>query len=488
MHRFGWVAVLALSLMLLPTASASYPSEPEGDWYLLDQGGVLTDGQERAMSERLAEVEASTGTLVRVVTITRMIDFGLEADVEYFDEDTGYARGMYDYYGMEGDENKTILIALSAQDRRFKFVMPGHSETAQIMSQVVFDEDVAPHLRGNNWNTGLKAAIDGIEPYASDEVSTVPKPVFWGMLAMAVLAVPLVVRKAKNDFKSANYDGDKSLFAYSRLWKESLVARGMATFEAMVGEEDSKAKWEHLGDVKAIQECDLIEQIGTSTEIRTGVLRMDKRAEVYNIPEDFPLEYDGLDDDIAAINNHIKAPSFFSFIAFVQPCYVFIGALFVFNFFLKNDNLGFDVVLMDFNSFNGLYMILIPLLLAGILTVALALSPSFRVVSSIGSAGSSVSNEYVEVYSQIPAIDQPISATRNAAGGLVVPGFLGTIGAMSTSGYIIESTGRDEYGNETFEVYRDYTDHGSDSGSHGGGGGCGGGGCGGGGCGGGGGF
>jgi hypothetical protein len=53
------------------------------------------------------------------------------------------------------------------------------------------------------------------------------------------------------------------------------------------------------------------------------------------------------------------------------------------------------------------------------------------------------------------------------------------------NGFLVVSSGRDEFGNEMYDVQRDYSS--SDSGGDSGGG-CGGGGCGGGGCGGGGGF
>ena len=131
MRRFGLALLLTFSLIILPTASAQYPAEPEGDWYLLDLGGVLSDGEEEAMNQRLVELTNSTGTLVRVVTISSMQDYtGYDDYPEYFDEDEGYARGMYQHFNMEGGENKTILIALSVEDRRFKFVMPDHSTFA----------------------------------------------------------------------------------------------------------------------------------------------------------------------------------------------------------------------------------------------------------------------------------------------------------------------------------------------------------------------
>jgi uncharacterized membrane protein YgcG len=485
MRRFGLALLLTFSLIILPTASAQYPAEPEGDWYLLDLGGVLSDGEEEAMNQRLVELTNSTGTLVRVVTISSMQDYtGYDDYPEYFDEDEGYARGMYQHFNMEGGENKTILIALSVEDRRFKFVMPDHSTFAQAQSQKVFDNDVAPELRFSHWNDGLMAAIDGIEPYASDDFTMLPKFVFWGALGMAVLSVPLVILKTKKDFKSANYDGTKTLEAYTRLLKESLVLRSTATFEAMDGEDDSKAKWEHLEDLKSVQECDSVEKMMIDPKIMTAMVRMGKRADDLNISEDQPVEYDGLEEDIASVNNHIVAKSYFFFGAYVFSSFFFIIMMLLFNLGLKSIGLGFDVIFIDFNTFDGLYMILLPLLFTVIhILVITFLKPLRITLSTIVSIF--ISRQYMENSMLMRVGTEPLSSTPNPAGGFLIPGFLGATGMMSMNGFLVVSSGRDEFGNEMYDVQRDYSS--SDSGGDSGGG-CGGGGCGGGGCGGGGGF
>ena len=193
--RKNVLLLLTLTLIFaLPNVSADFPPEPEGEWYLIDYGNVLSDNEEIEMVSKLMDVQNSTGALVRVVTINSMYDLGVDTYDTYFDEDNGYAREMYQYYGMEGGENETILIALSAEDRRFKFVMPGHSTFAQQQSQVVFDDDVAPYLGANQWNKGLNKAIDGIEPYAADDITTLPKIIFWGLLVFAILCIPVVVK------------------------------------------------------------------------------------------------------------------------------------------------------------------------------------------------------------------------------------------------------------------------------------------------------
>jgi uncharacterized membrane protein YgcG len=311
-----------------------------------------------------------------------------------------------------------------------------------------------------------------------------PKFVFWGALGMAVLSVPLVILKTKKDFKSANYDGTKTLEAYTRLLKESLVLRSTATFEAMDGEDDSKAKWEHLEDLKSVQECDSVEKMMIDPKIMTAMVRMGKRADDLNISEDQPVEYDGLEEDIALVNNHIVAKSYFFFGAYVFSSFFFIIMMLLFNLGLKSIGLGFDVIFIDFNTFDGLYMILLPLLFTVIhILVITFLKPLRITLSTIVSIF--ISRQYMENSMLMRVGTEPLSSTPNPAGGFLIPGFLGATGMMSMNGFLVVSSGRDEFGNEMYDVQRDYSS--SDSGGDSGGG-CGGGGCGGGGCGGGGGF
>jgi uncharacterized membrane protein YgcG len=219
-------------------------------------------------------------------------------------------------------------------------------------------------------------------------------------------------------------------------------------------------------------------------KIMTAMVRMGKRADDLNISEDQPVEYDGLEEDIALVNNHIVAKSYFFFGAYVFSSFFFIIMMLLFNLGLKSIGLGFDVIFIDFNTFDGLYMILLPLLFTVIhILVITFLKPLRITLSTIVSIF--ISRQYMENSMLMRVGTEPLSSTPNPAGGFLIPGFLGATGMMSMNGFLVVSSGRDEFGNEMYDVQRDYSS--SDSGGDSGGG-CGGGGCGGGGCGGGGGF
>lgn len=485
--RKNILLLLTLTLIFaLPNVSADYPPEPEEDWYLIDYGNVLSDNEEIEMVSKLMDVQNSTGALVRVVTIKSMYDLNVDMYDTYFDEDNGYARGMYQYYGMEGGENETILIALSAEDRRFKFVMPGHSTFAQQQSQVVFDDDVAPYLGANQWNKGLNNAIDGIEPYAADDINTLPKIIFWGLLVFAILCIPVVVKKAKNDYNKTNYNDVESRVSYNRLVKESLIQRGQLALDSMEGSEDSKAKWELLEDIDTIKKFDEYGEqplIG-SQKNHLAMIRLTKRADDLNIDEDNVLELESIDRDIENINKHVSTKDSIGFGAYVFSSMFFIVVMLVFNLGLKSEGLGIDEIITNFETINGFYMILIPILLTTVYTIVITFVKPLKLAFSMILAAFLFPNYAKNMMIISPSI-KPISKTTNASGAVLIPGFLGITGMLSMNGFNVVSTGRDEYGNEMYDVHRDYSS--SDSGGSSCGSSCGGG-CGGGGCGGGGGF
>ncbi|MDG1546158.1 MAG: TPM domain-containing protein, partial [Candidatus Poseidoniaceae archaeon] len=113
MSHFSKVVLLSIiTILLLPAVQAeqTFPIEPEGEWYVLDAADVFDDQTEIQMSSELSDIRNRTNTLVRVVTIESMADYGVEKDREYFMGDSGYARQMFQHYGMEGNEEKAIMI------------------------------------------------------------------------------------------------------------------------------------------------------------------------------------------------------------------------------------------------------------------------------------------------------------------------------------------------------------------------------------------
>ena len=133
-----------------PESKIIVPDAPEGDWYVLDLAGVISDQTELEYTKELKRVTDESGVTVRLVTVKSMYDasngscitpeyYNFCGDEDYFSDDRGYARQMFRHFGMEDGNHPGMLIALSTEDRQFKFVMPDLSLTTQKVSQGVFE-------------------------------------------------------------------------------------------------------------------------------------------------------------------------------------------------------------------------------------------------------------------------------------------------------------------------------------------------------------
>ena len=118
-----------------------FPPAPEGDWYVYDVAGVISEETEAEFEEELVRIQEEYGILVRLVTIEDMWNYGVgpwDPSEDFFSEDEGYARQMFQHFGMEGGEEPSMMIALSTGDRQFKFVMPDMPALNQRISGDVF--------------------------------------------------------------------------------------------------------------------------------------------------------------------------------------------------------------------------------------------------------------------------------------------------------------------------------------------------------------
>jgi uncharacterized membrane protein YgcG len=176
MSHFSKVVLLAIiTILLLPAVQAeqTFPEEPDGEWYVLDAADVLDNQTEMQMSSELSAIRNRTNTLVRVVTIESMADYGVDEGREYFMGDGGYARQMFQHYNMEGNEEKAMMITFSEQDRKFRFIMPDHEVSNQQRSGEVYQNEVKPYLAADDWQVGTWMAINSAE-YIIEDIPMFP--------------------------------------------------------------------------------------------------------------------------------------------------------------------------------------------------------------------------------------------------------------------------------------------------------------------------
>jgi uncharacterized membrane protein YgcG len=163
-----------------------FPPAPEGEWYVYDVAGVISDETEAEFEEELVRIQEEYGILVRLVTIGDMWNYGVGPwypDEDFFSEDEGYARQMFQHFGMEGGEEPSMMIALSTGDRQFKFVMPDMPALNQRMSGDVFINgawrlgDAADHYEGNlDWGENTVGMYYGYDNCEWGE----PRDQWWG--------------------------------------------------------------------------------------------------------------------------------------------------------------------------------------------------------------------------------------------------------------------------------------------------------------------
>jgi len=167
------VVILLSSSVAGELGPNNFPPQPEGEWYVYDAAGVISDETEAEFEEELIRIHEEYGVLVRLVTIEEMWNYGVktwQTGQEFFSDDEGYARQMFQHYGMEGGEEPSMMIALSTGDRQFKFVMPDMPALNQGISGDVFINgawrlsDAADHYEGNlDWGENSVGAYDGYD-------------------------------------------------------------------------------------------------------------------------------------------------------------------------------------------------------------------------------------------------------------------------------------------------------------------------------------
>ena len=166
------VVILLSSSVAGELGSNNFPPQPEGEWYVYDVAGVISDETEAEFEEELIRIHEEYGVLVRLVTIEEMWNYGVktwQTSEDFFSDDEGYARQMFQHYGMEGGAEPSMMIALSTGDRQFKFVMPDMPALNQRISGDVFINgawrlgEAADHYEGWWGSDGVYTGYDNCE-------------------------------------------------------------------------------------------------------------------------------------------------------------------------------------------------------------------------------------------------------------------------------------------------------------------------------------
>ncbi|GEM_PF-4515952 len=513
---------LLVMIFLLPIASgtavaegmdalSNFPPEPEGEWYVYDVADVISNESEAEWEADLRAAHRESGRLVRLVTIPSMCAFDTYAGqygndydrcvVDWtFDEcydgcdegfayEDSYAARMFRAYGMWETDEPSMLIGVSIEDRRFRYVMPDHTTAEQRFSGTQFEK--------HSWRLSDAANGDGswedaLEPHVEfgllvSEGETAPYPMALQVLLIAGVLIGALsitfgfgrVYRTNSDTEPAinrlslgcyremavliharlTLDGNFAAMERYRVHIEA-IEKHMATFyDTLTGVREAPKAHE----VPMMEyEFDELRKLLVEIEACFGEMGLHQSAERQEVESAVafePLDY-GQDiehihtqlDDLSTTWKQIRLPAWAGFVlagVFVAACFVEQGvALFSvspYHFAFHAGNV--------WPLLGGLIPLFIGLVVSGNVIYAAR-------VEGLPSRGATTVD--------FAALDWP------------------DFGASMAGGYDAMLVGHDEHGSPIYEMHQTYSD--SDGGGGGGGGGCGGGGCGGGGCGGGGGF
>ena len=512
--------MLLLPLTLGGTAAAeegtdplsNFPPQPEGEWYILDTADVISSETEAEWEAELRAAHEESGRLVRLVTIDRMCSWdnttdsydgdewprclyepGFDESSLYdsgFADDDAYAARMFRAYGMWQTDEPSMLIGVSTEDRRFRYVMPDHTTAEQRYSGQQFSMH---SWRLSDAADGYGSWEDALEPHVGfgllvSEGKTEPYPAvvqtaLIGGLVVAVLGMILVIggntkaeistEPAKNRLALGAYR-EMAVLIHARMtldgnfgamerYREHIEAieKQMAMYGDVItgGRKMREPLIEHNEAIEEHEEEELrkvLAEIDACFE-EMGLHRSQGRQEVEDSVAFTPLEYG---QDVERI--HVERDAFRSrWKAFRAPAWAgfALAGVFVAASFVEQGGAWGSVSPYHFALHEGNVL---PLL-GGLIPLFIGLVTEIIVLGS----------------SMVEALPERGTTSVDFA-ALGWPMF----GATVAYGYGATLVGHDEHGSPIYETYRDV----SDSGGSGGGGGCGGGGCGGGGCGGGGGF
>ena len=513
---------LLVMMLLIPLSSgtaaaegmddvSNFPPEPEGEWYVYDVADVISNETEAEWEADLRVAHEESGRLVRLVTIPSMCAFDTHTD-EYgdllctvdwaFDEcydfcdgnfayEDSYAARMFRAYGMWETEEPSMLIGVSTEDRRFRYVMPDHTTAEQRFSGQQFEKH---SWRLSDAADGYGSWEDGLEPHVEfgllvSEGKTVPYPmavqalliagVLTGvgviiMMGFGLTQANLTTMPARSRL-SLGASRNMAVLIHARLTLDGnfgameryrghieAIEKQMATFYDIVTGVREAPKAHEV----PIREYEYDELRKVLVEIEAcfremGLHRSEERQKVESAVAFEPLDY-GQDieqihtklDGLSTTWKQIRLPAWAGFVVagvFVAACFVEQGVA-----WLSVSGYHFAALGAGMEGFTALLTGLIPLGIGVVLHSR---------VTAAARGG------------DVPAR----GATTVDFAALGWPVF----GASMAGGYDAMLVGHDEHGSPIYEMHQTYSD--SDGGG-GGGGGCGGGGCGGGGCGGGGGF
>lgn len=144
-----WCAVFAL--MSAPLAAQTFPARPDGP--VLDQAGIIPDGDEAALDRKLRDYNAATGRAIVVATVT-----SLEGE-----EPAIYARNLAEAWGVGGAETEEAALLLIAPSEREMWITTARGvqdRMTDLFTGQIVRNTLRPAFREGDFAGGINRATD----------------------------------------------------------------------------------------------------------------------------------------------------------------------------------------------------------------------------------------------------------------------------------------------------------------------------------------
>lgn len=138
-----------------PPIQAAGATELSPTGLVTDAAGILSDDERESLTEKLADVGATTGHLVLVVTVPSLTG----EDIATYTEKLANRWGVGRESGYDG-----VVLLLAMQERRAR-VATGQGLVAELpdaYTQQVMDEQIIPRFRQGDLYGGIDAGLDAI--------------------------------------------------------------------------------------------------------------------------------------------------------------------------------------------------------------------------------------------------------------------------------------------------------------------------------------
>ena len=164
------ILLTCLAVMLLyaaPMSAQTYP-DPEST-SVNDFAGLMSDEAKASVKSALDQLQADTGVVMTLVTLSRKETFAPDQDAEQF------ARGLFDQWQIgDSDRNDGVLFLVLHSDREVRIQLgEAYGGDWQLATMIVLRRSILPAFRQDNYEEGIVTGVN-------DTIENIVKPYLEG--------------------------------------------------------------------------------------------------------------------------------------------------------------------------------------------------------------------------------------------------------------------------------------------------------------------